>query len=248
MQILLSNDDGYLAKGLGQLDRKLSEIANIITIAPDRDRSGASNSLTLERPIRAQEVRERLFKVNGTPADCIHLAITGLLESEPDMVISGINSGPNMGDDVIYSGTVAAAIEGRFLSYPAIAISMSKYDPQHYETGAMVALNLVSKLKKHNPFGERVVLNINVPDLPYEELKGYSVTRLGYRQRPNPAIHSKDPRGKDIFWVGSAGSEADASEGTDFHAIKNNFVSITPLKIDITDYELVKNFQEWLSV
>tara|TARA_Y100001935_G_C17311796_1_gene517253 strand:- start:27426 stop:28172 length:747 start_codon:yes stop_codon:yes gene_type:complete len=248
MQILLSNDDGFLAHGLNQLNKVLADIAKIIVIAPDRDRSGASNSLTLEKPIRADEIREAFYRVNGTPADCIHLAITGLLKNEPDMVISGINSGPNMGDDVIYSGTVGAAIEGRFLAYPAIAISMSSNDPKYYETGAQVAFDLVSKLQISNPFQKQVILNINVPDLPYNEIKGFSVTRLGCRQKPNPAIRHKDPRGHDIFWVGSAGNKIDSSQDTDFFAVENGFVSITPLKIDLTNYGMIEPLREWLSL
>ena len=170
MRILLSNDDGYMAPGLRALDLALSQVADTVVVAPDRDRSGASNSLTLELPIRAREAEHGYVRVEGTPTDCVHLAITGLLEQEPDMVVSGINSGPNMGDDVIYSGTVAAATEGRFLGYPAIALSMSNHDPQHYETGARVALELVERLRAGNPLGDKLILNVNVPDVPYEQL------------------------------------------------------------------------------
>jgi len=246
MRILLSNDDGYMAPGLRALDLALSTLAQTIVVAPDRDRSGASNSLTLEQPIRAREAEHGYVRVEGTPTDCVHLAITGLLEQEPDMVVSGINSGPNMGDDVIYSGTVAAATEGRFLGYPAIAISMSNHDPQHYETGARVALELVERLRDGNPLGENLILNVNVPDLPYEQLSGLLGTRLGHRHKAEPAVRAEDPRGRPIYWVGPAGAEADAGEGTDFHAVRNGFVSVTPIQVDLTRHPAVAIVDEWL--
>lgn len=246
MRILLSNDDGYMAPGLRALDLALSTLAQTIVVAPDRDRSGASNSLTLEQPIRAREAEHGYVRVEGTPTDCVHLAITGLLEQEPDMVVSGINSGPNMGDDVIYSGTVAAATEGRFLGYPAIAISMSNHDPQHYETGARVALELVKRLRDGNPLGENLILNVNVPDLPYEQLSGLLGTRLGHRHKAEPAVRAEDPRGRPIYWVGPAGAEADAGEGTDFHAVRNGFVSVTPIQVDLTRHPAVAIVDEWL--
>jgi 5'-nucleotidase len=247
MRILLSNDDGYLAPGLRALDQALSAVADTVVVAPDRDRSGASNSLTLEMPIRAREAEYGYVRVEGTPTDCVHLAITGLLEEEPDMVVSGINSGPNMGDDVIYSGTVAAATEGRFLGYPAIAISMSNHDPQHYETGARVALELVTRLRAGNPLDDKIILNVNVPDVPYEQLAGVLGTRLGHRHKAEPAVRSADPRGRAIYWVGPAGAEADAGEGTDFHAVRNGFVSVTPIQVDLTRHNMVSAVQEWLA-
>ena len=246
MRILLSNDDGYLAPGLRALEQALSAMADTVVVAPDRDRSGASNSLTLEQPIRARQAEHGYIRVEGTPTDCVHLAITGLLEQEPDMVVSGINSGPNMGDDVIYSGTVAAATEGRFLGFPAIAISMSRHDPQYYQTGAQVALELVQRLRGGNPLDDKVMLNVNVPDVPYEQLAGFQATRLGHRHKAEPAVRSEDPRGRPIYWVGPAGAEADAGAGTDFHAIRHNFVSVTPIQVDLTRHQTLGLMQEWL--
>lgn len=247
MRILLSNDDGYLAPGLRALADALRPLAEVDVVAPDRDRSGASNSLTLELPIRAWEAEHGYIRVEGTPTDCVHLAITGLLEREPDMVIAGINSGPNMGDDVIYSGTVAAATEGRFLGYPAIAISMSVHQPQYYASGARVAAELVERLCQENPFGEQVILNVNVPDVPWRDIKGFRATRLGYRHKAEPVVCDKDPRGRPIYWVGAAGPEADAGEGTDFHAVRNGYVSITPIQVDLTRHAAVSSVTEWLA-
>lgn len=247
MRILLSNDDGYLAPGLRALADALRPLAEVDVVAPDRDRSGASNSLTLELPIRAWEAEHSYIRVEGTPTDCVHLAITGLLEREPDMVIAGINSGPNMGDDVIYSGTVAAATEGRFLGYPAIAISMSVHQPQYYASGARVAAELVERLCQENPFGEQVILNVNVPDVPWRDIKGFRATRLGYRHKAEPVVCDKDPRGRPIYWVGAAGPEADAGEGTDFHAVRNGYVSITPIQVDLTRHAAVSSVTEWLA-
>lgn len=247
MRILLSNDDGYLAPGLRALADALRPLAEVDVVAPDRDRSGASNSLTLELPIRAWEAEHGYIRVEGTPTDCVHLAITGLLEHEPDMVIAGINSGPNMGDDVIYSGTVAAATEGRFLGYPAIAISMSVHQPQYYATGARVAAELVERLCQENPFGEQVILNVNVPDVPWRDIKGFRATRLGYRHKAEPVVCDKDPRGRPIYWVGAAGPEADAGEGTDFHAVRSGYVSITPIQVDLTRHAAVSSVTEWLA-
>lgn len=246
MRILLSNDDGYLAPGLRALDRVLSSVAETVVVAPDRDRSGASNSLTLETPLRARRAENGYIRVEGTPTDCVHLAITGLLEDEPDMVVSGINSGPNMGDDVIYSGTVAAATEGRFLGFPAIAVSMGRHEPEHYDTGARVALELVQRLCAGNPFDEKIILNVNVPDVPFEQLAGIRATRLGHRHKAEPVVRTQDPRGREIYWVGSAGAEADAGEGTDFHALRHNFVSITPIQVDLTRHPQVATVNDWL--
>ena len=247
MRILLSNDDGYLAPGLKALAEALAPLAEIDVVAPERDRSGASNSLTLELPIRARRVENGFVRVEGTPTDCVHLAITGLLETEPDMVVSGINSGPNMGDDVIYSGTVAAATEGRFLGYPAIAISMGTHEPQYYETGARVAAMLVEKLRREGSPGDQLILNVNVPDLPWEQVKGFRATRLGHRHKAEPVVRAQDPRGRPIYWVGAAGPEADAGEGTDFHAVRNGYVSVTPLQVDLTRHAAVPVLGEWLA-
>ena len=247
MRILLSNDDGYLAPGLRALADALQAHAEVTVVAPDRDRSGASNSLTLEQPLRARPAEHGFIRVEGTPTDCVHLAITGLLEEEPDMVIAGINSGPNLGDDVIYSGTVAAATEGRFLGHPAIALSMASHEPAHYGTGAWVAVELVERLRRCNPFGEQVILNVNVPDLPRGEIRGYRATRLGHRHKAEPVVRQTDPRGRPIYWVGAAGPEADAGEGTDFHAVRNGFVSITPIQVDLTRHEALPGVEEWLA-
>ncbi|BAN69168.1 5'/3'-nucleotidase SurE [endosymbiont of unidentified scaly snail isolate Monju] len=247
MRILLSNDDGYLAPGLKALAEALAPLAEIDVVAPERDRSGASNSLNLELPIRARCVENGFVRVEGTPTDCVHLAITGLLETEPDMVVSGINSGPNMGDDVIYSGTVAAATEGRFLGYPAIAISMGTHEPQYYETGARVAVMLVEKLRREGSPGDQLILNVNVPDLPWEQVKGFRATRLGHRHKAEPVVRAQDPRGRPIYWVGAAGPEADAGEGTDFHAVRNGYVSVTPLQVDLTRHAAVPVLGEWLA-
>lgn len=245
MQILLSNDDGYQAQGLRALYDAISAIADTVVVAPDRDRSGASNSLTLEQPIRAQQTDNGFIRVEGTPTDCVHLAITGLLETEPDMVVSGINAGPNMGDDVLYSGTVAAATEGRFLGYPAIAVSMSSHTPRHFETGARVTVDLVQRLFDQ-PIASDSILNVNIPDLPYEELQGMVATRLGHRHKAEPVVKSEDPRGRPIYWVGPAGAEQDAGPGTDFYAVRNGFVSITPLQVDLTRHQSLPDLNSWL--
>lgn len=246
MHILLSNDDGYLATGLCILAEYLANHATISVVAPDKNRSAASNSLTLEMPLRAQQSDNGFIRVDGTPTDCVHLAITGLLENEPDMVFAGINHGSNLGDDVIYSGTVAAATEGRFLGLPAVAISLASNDPKHFETAAQVAVVLLKKIV-HNPLPEDTVLNVNVPDIPFSAIQGYQATRLGQRHRAEPVIKSSDPRGRDIYWVGPPGKEQDAGVGTDFYAIKNNYVSITPLQLDLTRYETMNDIKQWLS-
>lgn len=246
MKILLSNDDGYLAPGLKMLAAKLSGLAEITVVAPERNRSGASNSLTLEYPIRAELADNGFIRVDGTPTDCVHLAITGLLDEEPDMVIAGINAGANLGDDVLYSGTVAAATEGRFLGFPAIALSMNAHDPKYYDTGARVAWELVSHLQAE-PLASDTIINVNIPDLPYKALKGYRVTRLGHRHRAEPMVRDTDPRGRAIFWVGPAGLEQDAGAGTDFHAIREGYVSVTPLQVDLTRHSDVEHIGEWLS-
>lgn len=245
MKILLSNDDGYLAPGLQALADALAGVGEIVVVAPDQDRSGASNSLTLVTPLRARTMENGFIRVDGTPTDCVHLAITGLLEGEPDLVVSGINAGPNMGDDVLYSGTVAAATEGRFLGLPAIAISMNSHEPEHFETGARVASELVHRLVR-TPISENVILNVNVPDLPYEELGGFRSTRLGHRHKAEPVVKSADPRGKTIYWVGPAGAEQDAGPGTDFHAVREGYVSVTPLQVDLTRHSALGVIEEWL--
>ena len=245
MRILLSNDDGYQAPGLAALHGAISGIAETIVVAPDRDRSGASNSLTLEQPIRARTGENGFIRVEGTPTDCVHLAITGLLEEEPDMVVSGINAGANMGDDVIYSGTVAAATEGRFLGYPAIAISIASHTPRYFDSAARVAVDLVQRLCER-PLAADSILNVNVPDLPYDQLKGMLATRLGHRHKAEPVVKAEDPRGRPIYWVGPAGAEQDAGPGTDFHAVRNGFVSVTPLQVDLTRHQALESLAAWL--
>ncbi len=245
MKILVSNDDGYLAPGLSALAAEMRRIAGVTVVAPERNRSGASNSLTLERPLRAETMENGFVRVDGTPTDCVHLAITGLLEEEPDMVVAGLNSGPNMGDDVIYSGTVAAATEGRFLGFPAIAVSMNSYEPRYYETGARIARELVERMAEQN-LESNIILNVNVPDLPYERLSGLQATRLGHRHKAEPVVKQTDPRGREMFWVGPAGAEQDAGPGTDFYALRNGYVSVTPLQVDLTRHQSLAGLKQWL--
>ena len=245
MHILLSNDDGYLAQGLIALAEGLQEFAEISVVAPDKNRSAASNSLTLEMPLRAQQVGNGFIKVDGTPTDCVHLAITGLLETEPDMVFAGINHGANLGDDVLYSGTVAAATEGRFLGLPAVAISMVSSDPQNFDTAVKVAGMILQRLLEQ-PLAKDILLNVNVPDLPWSEVKGFQSTRLGQRHKAEPVIETQDPRGKVIYWVGPPGAEQDAGPGTDFYAINQGYVSVTPLQLDLTRYDALDTLKDWL--
>jgi 5'-nucleotidase len=245
MKILLSNDDGYRSPGLQVLADELRRFGELTVVAPDRDRSGASNSLTLDVPIRAERLENGFIRVNGTPTDCVHLAITGLLDEEPDVVVAGINHGPNLGDDVIYSGTVAAATEGRFLGLPALALSIDAHEPQHLPTAAAVAARLIAALGD-NEMAVSTILNVNVPDLPLSDLRGVRATRLGHRHKAEPIERILDPRGRPMFWVGPAGPEQDAGEGTDFHALRHGFVSVTPLKIDLTRHEAVEPLGRWL--
>ncbi len=245
MNILISNDDGYLAPGIRALSEALATMGTVTVVAPDQDRSGASNSLTLINPIRATEVSKRVYRVDGTPTDCVHLAITGLLEKEPDIVVSGINAGANLGDDVLYSGTVAAAMEGRFLGLPAIAVSLSSHTPTHYKTAARVVVELVSRLLV-DPLPADTILNVNVPDVPWSELKGFAATRLGHRHKSEPVVRDEDPRGRPIYWVGPAGPEQDAGPGTDFHAIRTGYVSITPIQVDLTRHDAIDTVASWL--
>ena len=247
IKILLSNDDGYLAPGLACLAEALSTVAELKVVAPERDRSGASNSLTLSSPLRVRRAANGFFFVDGTPTDCVHLAITGLMESEPDMVIAGINHGANLGDDVIYSGTVAAAMEGRFLGLPAIAVSLAmQKNGGNYRTAAEVIVHLLKKLE-NNPLPADTILNVNVPDIPYAQLAGFAATRLGHRHKAEPVVRDSDPQGNTIYWVGPPGAEADAGPGTDFFAIKQRFVSITPLQVDLTRHVALAQISSWLT-
>lgn len=245
MKILISNDDGYQSPGIVCLAEALKGIAEVTVVAPERDRSGASNSLTLDNPIRAVRMENGFIRVDGTPTDCVHLAITGLLEEEPDMVIAGINNGANLGDDVLYSGTVAAAMEGRFLGFPAIAVSMTAAQPRHYGSAVQVVKDLIGRLLA-DPLPADTILNVNVPDLPWEEIAGYEATRLGHRHRAEPVVKSSDPRGRSIYWIGPPGAEQDAGPGTDFHAIRTHRVSITPLHVDLTRYSAMEKVAGWL--
>ncbi len=246
MRILLSNDDGYFAPGLNALAGALSSLADITVVAPERDRSGASNSLTLDRPLSLRQSNNGFHYVNGTPTDCVHLAVTGMLEYLPDMVISGINHGANMGDDTVYSGTVAAATEGFLLGVPAIAMSLASHSPTHFETAARVAADLVRRFQD-NAFPQPVLLNVNVPDVPYDELRGMQITRLGKRHKAEPVVKSVNPRGQTVYWVGAAGAAQDAGEGTDFHAVANKFISVTPLQIDLTHFSQINPLAAWLN-
>ena len=245
MRILLSNDDGYFAPGLRHLAEALSQVGEITVVAPERDRSGASNSLTLDRPLKLGRASNGFFHINGTPTDCVHMAVTGLLEHLPDIVVSGINHGMNMGDDTVYSGTVAAATEGYLLGIPSIAVSLVTGGNNHFETAARVALDIVNEFR-NNPFPAPILLNVNVPDIPYGELQGREITRLGKRHKAEPIVKAQNPRGETIYWVGAAGPAQDAGEGTDFHAVKENRVAITPLQIDLTHYAQLDSVKNWL--
>ncbi|MBU6420694.1 MAG: 5'/3'-nucleotidase SurE [Gammaproteobacteria bacterium] len=245
MRILLSNDDGYNAEGLRCLAQALRGCASVTVVAPDRNRSGTSHSLTLELPLRVRHEAPDVVCVDGTPTDCVHLAITGLLDQEPDMVVSGINAGANLGDDVLYSGTVAAAIEGRFLGYPAIALSLVGEAPRHFPTAARVACDLVQRLLTH-PLPANTILNVNVPDVAWQELQGVEATRLGHRHRSETITKGTDPRGRPIYWVGPPGDAQDAGVGTDFDAVRRGFISVTPLQIDLTQYTALDPLSHWL--
>lgn len=248
MNILVSNDDGIDAPGIRELAAQLAKVAKVTVVAPERDHSGASNSLTLDRPIRVDYRSEREIKVSGTPTDCVHIAITGMLGEQPDMVISGINTEANLGDDVIYSGTVAAAMEGRFLGYPAMAVSLARRpgDVPHYETAARAACQLLLQLKR-DPLPADTILNVNVPDVPWEQIKGFEVTRLGHRHCAEPAIPTQDPRGRSMYWIGPPGPEEDAGGGTDFDAIRRDYVSVTPIHVDLTRYQALEQVGQWIS-
>ena len=246
MHILITNDDGYLAPGIRVLADALSSVARISVVAPDRNKSGASNSLTLSRPLRAEMTPLGYYSVDGTPTDCVHLAISGLLDEKPDMVVSGINAGPNLGDDVLYSGTVAAATEGRFLGLPAIAVSLAGRPAKHYETAAQVVQQIIRNLIDR-PLPEDTILNINVPDLVADQIQGIAASRLGFRHKAEPSIQQFDPYGSPIYWVGPPGEAQDAGPGTDFHTVEHNQVSVTPLQIDLTRHDSIPPLQQWLS-
>ncbi len=245
MRILIANDDGYLSEGIRALYEAMQSLGTATIVAPDRNRSGASHSLTLSHPIFVKQHEPTIYSLEGTPTDCVNVALSGLLDEEQDMVVSGINDGPNMGDDVLYSGTIAAAIEGRHLGHPAIAVSMASHEPQHYATAAHVTHKLVSHLRTV-PLPADTILNINVPDVPLSQIKGMRSTRLGTRHPSQNSIKMMSPRGDTLYWIGAAGDIADDRPGTDFGAVKENYVSVTPLQIDLTRKDTVDPIAQWL--
>lgn len=246
MHFLLSNDDGYQAIGLELLAKSLSELGRVTVVAPERDRSGASNSLTLDAPLYARTAANGFIYVNGTPTDCVHLAITGLLDQEPDMVISGVNAGANLGDDVLYSGTVAAAMEGRFLGRTAMAVSLVGEKLGNFDTAVLVVRQLIEEMLA-KPLEPGLLLNVNVPDVPYAKLGRLEVTRLGQRHKSEPAIKMKDPRNRVVYWVGPVGPGVDEGPGTDFYAVSHGNVSITPLQYDLTRYRILEDLSIWVA-
>ncbi|MGB5292956.1 MAG: 5'/3'-nucleotidase SurE [Lysobacterales bacterium] len=249
MELLISNDDGIEAIGIRVLADSMRRLGNVTIVAPDKNCSGASNSLTLDAPIRITELEPGVHRVSGTPTDCVHVALTGLLAEDPDIVVSGINAGANLGDDVIYSGTVAAAMEGRFLGYPAVALSLvfgEDSGHHHYETAGEAAYRLVKQLKR-DPLPADTILNVNVPNCPWSDIRGFEVTRLGYRHRAEPVVKTTDPRGREMYWIGPAGAEQDAGPGTDFDAIRRRFISVTPIHVDLTRYQALDQVAGWVT-
>ena len=243
MRILVSNDDGYKAKGIKQLTKSLSEIAEVIVVAPSENKSAASSSLTIGKPLKPIQIEKNIYAIDATPTDCVHLALCGFIKESIDLVVTGINFGANLGDDTIYSGTVAGAIEGRFLGLPSIAMSLASWECNHFETAGEIAKKLVTQIDKSG-LSHNTIINVNVPDIPLSEIKGIKSTRLGSRHKSEPSI--KDKKDASLYWIGENGREADNSEGTDFHAISNNFVSVTPLQIDTTRHSEVKRVNDWL--
>ena len=246
MRILLANDDGYFAPGLAHLADTLADLGEVVVVAPERDRSGASNSLTLDRPLAVRRSANGFMFVNGTPTDCVHLAVTGLLEALPDLVVSGINLGANMGDDTIYSGTVAAATEGFLLGIPSVALSLTSKAGRNFATAARVARDIVRRFQTR-PLEHPVLLNVNVPDVPFETLQGTEITRLGKRHKAEGVVKVETPRGEMMYWIGAAGAAQDAGPGTDFHAVASNRVSITPLQVDLTHAHQISLIKEWVA-
>lgn len=245
MHILLSNDDGYFAPGLAALADALRGLGKVTVVAPEQNRSAASNSLTLDRPLFLKQAANGFYFVNGTPTDCVHLAVTGMLDELPDIIVSGINLGANMGDDTIYSGTVAAATEGYLLGIPSFAVSLTSFEGANFHSAGRVACELVERFIR-DPIRDPVLLNINVPDIPYEELKGFEVTRLGRRHKAEPVVKMVSPRNETVYWVGAAGAAADAGPGTDFNAVERGFVSVTPLQIDLTQSAQLPSIRQWM--
>jgi len=244
MRILLSNDDGYFAPGLAALAEALCEVGDVVVVAPEQNRSGASNSLTLDRPLFLKKAANGFHYVNGTPTDCVHLAVTGMLDTLPDIIVSGVNLGANMGDDTIYSGTVAAATEGYLLGIPSIAVSLTSFEGKNFATAGRVARELVERFSRQ-PVWDPILLNVNVPDIPYSQLNGQEVTRLGRRHKAEPVVKTVSPRNETLYWIGAAGAAADAGPGTDFNAVDRGFVSITPLQIDLTHVAQLPSIRQW---
>ena len=245
MRILLSNDDGYFAPGLAALAEALGQLGEVVVVAPEQNRSGASNSLTLDRPLQLKKAANGFYFVNGTPTDCVHLAVTGMLNELPDIIVSGVNLGANMGDDTIYSGTVAAATEGYLLGIPSIAVSLTSFEGNNFATAGRVARELVERFVR-KPIWDPILLNVNVPDIPYSELQGFEVTRLGRRHKAEPVVKTVSPRNETLYWIGAAGGAADAGPGTDFNATERGCVSITPLQIDLTHNAQMSSIAQWM--
>ncbi len=245
MHILITNDDGYLAPGIKILAQELAQVADISVVAPDRNKSGSSNSLTLMRPLRVEQSSDGSYYVDGTPTDCVHLALSGLLETPPDMVVSGINAGPNLGDDVLYSGTVAGAMEGRYLGLPAIAVSLAGKPVTHFHTAAQITRRVIERLV-HSPLPDDTLLNVNVPDLPIEDIVAIEATRLGFRHKAESMVTQQDPYDRPIYWVGPPGEAQDAGMGTDFYAVEHAIASVTPMQIDLTRHNGIEPLQNWL--
>jgi len=243
MRILISNDDGYLAKGIKVLTKYLSIDHQVVVVAPNENKSAASSSLTLDKPLKPTKINANTYSIDATPSDCVHLALCGFLKDKFDLVVTGINFGPNLGDDVIYSGTVAGAIEGRFLGLPSVAFSLASWQGEHFETAGKVAQQIVNQIHT-SQLSHDTVLNVNVPDVPIEQIKGFQTTRLGKRHMSEPSIQDKED--SSLYWIGENGKEADNGVGTDFHAIDNNYVSVTPLQIDLTKYNEIDTVSDWL--
>lgn len=249
LEILISNDDGIEATGIRVLADSMRGLGTVTIVAPDKNKSGASNSLTLDSPIRIKELEGGVFRVAGTPTDCVHVALTGLLDEDPDIVVSGINAGANLGDDVIYSGTVAAAMEGRFLGFPAVALSLAFDESprqQYFNTAGEAAIRLVTRLQQ-DPLPADTILNVNVPNCPWSEIKGFEVTRLGHRHRAEPVVKAIDPRGREMYWIGPAGAGQDAGPGTDFDAVRRKYISVTPIHVDLTRYQALEQVAGWVT-
>jgi len=246
VRILLSNDDGVHSPGLVALFEGLGGLGVLEVVAPDRDHSGASNALTLSRPLTVEEHPNGFHSVDGTPTDCVHVAVTGLLARRPDLVVSGINNGANMGDDTIYSGTVAAAMEGFQCGLPAIAFSLAGKGYAHLDSAARVAAEIVERFLDNKLGLEHCLLNVNIPPIPYDDMQGYECTRLDKRHHAEPVIPTQNPKDETVYWIGPPGGAKDAGPGTDFYAVKQGKISISPLKADLTHTEQMKTLADWL--